>query len=77
MGAPHPFHAGCDAGKLTSVYERLVKLGVETREIKEMVDKVVGTTVESSPDAAACLMEWAYYYDSRRMGLLGWGMNCC
>lgn len=46
--------------ELTSVYERLVKLGVDTKEIKEMLAKVVGT-VESTPDAGACLMEWTYY----------------
>ncbi len=59
VDAPTPFMPDV-MKELNSAYERLVTLGVDVKEIKEMLAKVVGT-VESTPDAGACLMEWTYY----------------
>ncbi|CAO1599947.1 hypothetical protein XANCAGTX0491_003652 [Xanthoria calcicola] len=59
VDAPTPFMPDL-MKELSSAYERLVTLGVDVKEIKEMLAKVVGT-VESTPDAGACLMEWTYY----------------
>ncbi|KAL8882889.1 MAG: hypothetical protein Q9198_000176 [Flavoplaca austrocitrina] len=46
---------------LTSAYERLQSSGIETKEIKTMMVKLV-EAVEKVPNAGPCLMRWSFLW---------------
>lgn len=46
---------------ITSAYERLGTLGVDVKEIKAMIAKLVDA-VQNVPDAGSCLMRWEFKF---------------
>ncbi|KAL8848751.1 MAG: hypothetical protein Q9221_006222 [Calogaya cf. arnoldii] len=58
-----------DLERITSAYERLLGLGIDCQEMKDLVEKLVDT-VRKTPDAGHVLMYWKFEqpHDPKRAG---------